>query len=91
MPRPTISTRLVTIAAAVLAVHGSVTRAGADPECGQWTEWSPDSAAFARYAHVMVYAPTLDRLVIFGGVDDAGTWHQDVWTMTLDATPTATG
>ena len=90
MHGPAVTRRIALAIATALAVSTTAALAGADAGCGQWVEWFPDSSAFARYAHVMVYAPTLDRLVIFGGIDDEGAWHRDVWTMTLDASPALT-
>src|SRR5207245_2426423 len=40
-----------------------------------------------RYAMAAVYDPDGDRLVVFGGFDDAYAYRNDVWALTLSGTP----
>jgi hypothetical protein len=58
---------------------------------GAWTKISPASGGpGGRYAHSVVYDAANDRLVLFGGLDNAGTPKNDVWALTLGPTPTWT-
>ena len=59
--------------------------------CGQWNAWFPDtSGSVARADHLMVYDPTGDRVVVFGGYDDRNEQSADVWTLNLAGSPTWT-
>jgi N-acetylneuraminic acid mutarotase len=54
-----------------------------DPESKSWTQMSPDISPPARKDHMMVYHPTLDRVILFGGDErDEHTWAYDVDTDT---------
>ena len=56
-------------------------------DCTQWSEWFPSTPVFSRVSHAMVYDVTGDRLVLFGGADDAGQASTEVWTLNLTGTP----
>jgi hypothetical protein len=55
------------------------------------SSWTPlDSiglAPSARYGHGMIYDPVGDRVVLFGGRDDAGNTYSDTWQLSLAGTP----
>ncbi len=58
-----------------------------------WTQiFAAGTAPSPRYDHNAIYDPALDRMVVFGGTDyvAGGTWHNDLWALSLAATPTWT-
>jgi hypothetical protein len=53
-----------------------------------WTELAPTGTPpIARWRHSVIYDPVRDRMVVFGGADDSGTPHNDVWALSLAGTP----
>ena len=51
-----------------------------DPVANTWNELKPSGAVpSARSGHSMAYDPTSGRLIMFGGVDFAGTSLDDTW------------
>ncbi|PYM08967.1 MAG: hypothetical protein DMD82_01220, partial [Candidatus Rokuibacteriota bacterium] len=52
-----------------------------------WSRLLPAGAApSARFAHSVIYQPTQDRVILFGGFDTA--FRNDVWALSLSGTPT---
>ncbi|HKQ58675.1 MAG TPA: kelch repeat-containing protein [Candidatus Eisenbacteria bacterium] len=58
---------------------------GANPS---WSLILPDQSPIARYGHSTIYDPIRDRLLVFGGYDNAR--RNDVWALSLSGTPTWT-
>jgi hypothetical protein len=40
-----------------------------------------------RFGHSAVYDPTLDRMIVFGGIDTNDHWSGDVWALSLSGVP----
>jgi len=53
-----------------------------------WVDLNPSGTRpFQRDGHIMVYDSTHDRMLMFGGLDAANDPLNDVWSLTLGATP----
>jgi cysteine-rich repeat protein len=67
---------------------------GCTTETLRWTDISPAVNPGARYGHVTAYAPTRDRVVLYGGRTSAQVYYQDTWefdgTQWLNTTPATT-
>src|SRR5262245_8381537 len=51
-----------------------------------WSRLVPAGAApSGRFAHSVIYQPTQDRVILFGGYD--GAYRNDVWALSLSGTP----
>jgi hypothetical protein len=48
-----------------------------DLNANTWTDMKPAQQPIARNFHSMVYIPTIDRVLLFGGEGDTGTWLYD--------------
>ncbi len=55
---------------------------GASPT---WSVQLTDAGPTARYGHATIYDPVRDRLIVFGGFDDAR--RNDVWALSLAGPP----
>lgn len=59
-----------------------------DYETNAWTELTPPSSPPAYHFAEMVYVPTIDRVLLFGGIRDrwdSGLLHNDTWTYDYNA------
>ena len=57
----------------------------------KWTRLTPSGAApAARYAHIAIYDPVRDRMIMYGGVDNQNSPLSDTWALSLSGTPTWT-
>jgi Galactose oxidase, central domain len=55
----------------------------------EWSQLSPaGTPPSARHVMSMIYDPVRGRVVIYGGVDRKIGYRDDVWALSLDATPT---
>jgi N-acetylneuraminic acid mutarotase len=51
-----------------------------DPAANTWKELKPSGPAPSpRGGHTMAYDPTIRRMIVFGGLDDTGTFCNDTW------------
>jgi len=54
---------------------------------GTWVQLAPaGSTPPARANHTAIYDSLRDRMVVFGGIDGAGSFHRDVWALALATT-----
>src|SRR5215831_14079025 len=82
-PRAVHSFRLLVPLSLILALAPA--RAVADD--GQWAGPLAGAAPPSRYAQAAIYDPIRDRMVMFGGLGEAGLLN-DVWSLSLTGTPT---
>jgi len=53
-----------------------------------WTPLTPAAPPSPRYGHVAEWDSVNQQMVVFGGADDFGFPDDQVWTLTLQGTPT---